>query len=56
MHHEMSVLVEKCRNFIKDISTPIKKEHSRDIKVYLEKFIQFPGGLAIVSVFLPQQS
>ncbi len=40
----------KCRKFIKDTSTPIKKQHGENIEKYLERFIKFPGATSVVSV------
>lgn len=48
---EMAILRDNISEFIKDVSTPIKKEHSGNIERYLDKFIKFPGTLSIVSIF-----
>ncbi len=47
----MRELQDRVVSFIKDTSTPIKKEHSDNIEKYLDKFIKFPGSLSVISVF-----
>lgn len=49
--NEMIQLRDKVSKFIRDTSTPIKKQYSDNIKEYLDKFIKFPGSLSIISVF-----
>jgi len=51
---QLDNMVELRKNlseFIKNTSTPIKKQHSDNIIEYLDKFIKFPGSLSIISVF-----
>ena len=48
---DMRELQDRVISFIKDTSTPIKKEHSDNIEKYLDKFIKFPGSLSVISVF-----
>jgi len=53
---EMEQMRTKCSGFIKDVSTPIKKQHGDDIEKYLETFIKFPGALSVVSIFFTSSS
>ena len=53
---EMGEIRKKCASFIRDTSTPIKKQHMDDIKKYLERFIAFPGGLSVVSIIFTSSS
>ena len=48
---KMMELRDKVSEFIKETSTPVKKQHSDNIEKYLDKFIKFPGSLSVISVF-----
>lgn len=47
---EMEELRDRCSDFIRNTSTPIKKQHTDDIKEYLDRFIKFPALTSVVSV------
>lgn len=47
---EMQELRNKCSDFIKNTTFPIKKQHSDDIEKYLDRFIKFPASASIASI------
>ncbi len=48
---EMKTLQERCNTYLRETTLPIKREHSENVEKYLDKFIKFPGSLAVVSIF-----
>jgi hypothetical protein len=47
---EIQDLRDKCSGFIKNITFPIKKQHSDEVEKYLDRFIKFPALASIVSI------
>ena len=47
---EMQDLADKCSEFIKNVSTPIKRQHSEEVEKYIDRFIKFPGVSVVVSI------
>lgn len=47
---EMKDLADKCSDFIKKTSTPIKRRHSEEVEKYIDRFIKFPGVSIVASI------
>lgn len=48
--NDMNDLAENCSRFIKDVTAPIKKQHSEEVEKYIDRFIKFPGASFVVSI------